>query len=341
MPAFPAARIGDAVTHDLLAPSGVIGTPLAGPCPHGAVVIEGLPAAHVNCTVLCLGTTAAGVVPSPLHTAPVPVVAGVTGGGGPAADSGAAPGEATSPPKSEPATEFTLEVLGGWTGSGSIPIGSIARLPVPEMGMRCDHLVVRIQDPQGNAAVYEYWAESLSGGELAQGKPAKFHTSEPYTIDEFAGKARLNSTQEGGSTYYTFKFGQPKQRDLVWNDDFFRDGFGKMGVAPFAKLREYEAEIEDLDVPDANPQVSRSLFSIDDSEGMMTLKKVIPKPPPPAPAVPVLLPVPSTNPIILGSRTVFVHGMPAARWAPSGDVAACLSMLGDPKLLPTRTVWFG
>ena len=47
---FPAARKGDPVTHDMLAPSGVIGPPLAGPCapPFLPVLVESLPAAHLT-----------------------------------------------------------------------------------------------------------------------------------------------------------------------------------------------------------------------------------------------------------------------------------------------------
>jgi uncharacterized Zn-binding protein involved in type VI secretion len=65
---FPAARKGDPVTHDMLVPSGVIGPPISGPCPQGLVVIENLPAAHLNCTVVCSGATSAG----PAHPPPVP-----------------------------------------------------------------------------------------------------------------------------------------------------------------------------------------------------------------------------------------------------------------------------
>jgi len=65
---FPAARKGDPVTHDLLVPSGVIGPPLTGPCPTGPVMIEMLPAAHVNCLAICSGVTSAG----PVHPPPVP-----------------------------------------------------------------------------------------------------------------------------------------------------------------------------------------------------------------------------------------------------------------------------
>jgi uncharacterized Zn-binding protein involved in type VI secretion len=46
-------------------------------------------------------------------------------------------------------------------------------------------------------------------------------------------------------------------------------------------------------------------------------------------------------PIVVGEPTVLIHGFPAARWAPSGDLAACGAMLGDPKLLATRTVFIG
>jgi hypothetical protein len=46
-------------------------------------------------------------------------------------------------------------------------------------------------------------------------------------------------------------------------------------------------------------------------------------------------------PIITGSATVFINGLPAARWAPSGDATACGAQLGDPKLAATRTVFIG
>jgi hypothetical protein len=67
---FPAARKGDPVTHDMLVPSGVIGPPITGPCPPpmGPVMIEMLPAAHVNCTVICSGVTSLG----PIHPPPIP-----------------------------------------------------------------------------------------------------------------------------------------------------------------------------------------------------------------------------------------------------------------------------
>jgi uncharacterized Zn-binding protein involved in type VI secretion len=61
---FPAARIGDPITHDLLAPSGLIGPPPAGPPP--TVIIENMPAASVGCTCACTGATSAG----PAHPPP-------------------------------------------------------------------------------------------------------------------------------------------------------------------------------------------------------------------------------------------------------------------------------
>jgi uncharacterized Zn-binding protein involved in type VI secretion len=56
-------------------------------------------------------------------------------------------------------------------------------------------------------------------------------------------------------------------------------------------------------------------------------------PPPGAGALP--------PPIITGSATVFINGLPAARWAPSGDTTACGAQLGDPKLAAMRTVFIG
>ena len=56
-------------------------------------------------------------------------------------------------------------------------------------------------------------------------------------------------------------------------------------------------------------------------------------PPPPPPAPP--------PPIVKGSATVFIHGMPAARWTPAPDMGGCLVVLGDAKLTATRTVLIG
>lgn len=75
-----AARIGDPVTHDLLAPSGVIGPPLSPPT-GGMVMIEGMPAAFVSCTAVCSGATSAGMPAHPppgLGAPPVPIVLGST-----------------------------------------------------------------------------------------------------------------------------------------------------------------------------------------------------------------------------------------------------------------------
>jgi uncharacterized Zn-binding protein involved in type VI secretion len=74
---FPAARKGDPVSHDLIVPSGVIGPPITGPCapPFSPVMIEFLPAAHVNCTVVCSGATSFGLIhPPPVPPAPPPPI---------------------------------------------------------------------------------------------------------------------------------------------------------------------------------------------------------------------------------------------------------------------------
>ncbi len=74
---FPAARVADPVTHDFLVPSGVIGPAMVGSCPSGQVLIEGLPAAYVTCTVICTGViTGGGIVHPPPPGAPVPIVMG-------------------------------------------------------------------------------------------------------------------------------------------------------------------------------------------------------------------------------------------------------------------------
>src|SRR4051794_7836682 len=56
-------------------------------------------------------------------------------------------------------------------------------------------------------------------------------------------------------------------------------------------------------------------------------------PPPP--------PVPAPVPIAVGSPTVFIGNMPAARWVPSGDVAGCGVFLGLPAQVATRTTLIG
>jgi hypothetical protein len=43
----------------------------------------------------------------------------------------------------------------------------------------------------------------------------------------------------------------------------------------------------------------------------------------------------------MGSATVLIHGMPASRWTPSGDLSACCAVLGMPALAATRTVFIG
>lgn len=74
---FFAARKMDPVTHDLLVPSGMIGPPITGPCPTGGpVMIEGLPAAHISCTVVCSGAISAGLVHPPPPGPPPPVAMG-------------------------------------------------------------------------------------------------------------------------------------------------------------------------------------------------------------------------------------------------------------------------
>jgi hypothetical protein len=75
---YAAARLTDPITHDMLVPCGVIGPQAPAPCPLcGAqpVIIEGMPAAHVLCTVVCTGVITGGLVhpPPPI---PPPIVKG-------------------------------------------------------------------------------------------------------------------------------------------------------------------------------------------------------------------------------------------------------------------------
>lgn len=59
---FPAARIGDTITHDMIAPCGVIGPAPAGP---STVLIEGMPAATLGCITACTGVISAGLAHPP------------------------------------------------------------------------------------------------------------------------------------------------------------------------------------------------------------------------------------------------------------------------------------
>ena len=77
---FPAARIADPITHDMLVPSGVIGPPIP-PIPgmvSNPVIIEGMPAAIVTCRCICTGVISAGIVlpPIPDPNAQPPIVNG-------------------------------------------------------------------------------------------------------------------------------------------------------------------------------------------------------------------------------------------------------------------------
>jgi uncharacterized Zn-binding protein involved in type VI secretion len=60
-------------------------------------------------------------------------------------------------------------------------------------------------------------------------------------------------------------------------------------------------------------------------------------------AHPPLPPSPPAPPNIIakGSMTVLIHGMPAARWFTSVDVAICTTMIGLPALVATRTTLIG
>jgi uncharacterized Zn-binding protein involved in type VI secretion len=76
---FPAARIADPITHDMLVPSGMIGPAAPAPCPMCAampVMIEGLPAAHVMCTCICSGAITGGVAHPPIPGPQPPIIKG-------------------------------------------------------------------------------------------------------------------------------------------------------------------------------------------------------------------------------------------------------------------------
>lgn len=73
---FPAARLADPITHDMLVPSGVI-APVAAP---SMVIIEGMPAAHVTDIAVCSGAVTGTIVHPPVPTPPfgTPIIKGST-----------------------------------------------------------------------------------------------------------------------------------------------------------------------------------------------------------------------------------------------------------------------
>ena len=74
---FPAARIGDPITHDQIVPCGTIAVPAGPP----TVIVEGLPAATVGCLCMCTGAISAPpfiIHPPPPVTPPIPIVKGST-----------------------------------------------------------------------------------------------------------------------------------------------------------------------------------------------------------------------------------------------------------------------
>lgn len=75
---FPAARLTDPITHDMITPCGVIapGIPPCPQCGSAPVIIEGLPAAHVLCTCACTGVIAAGIAHPPPPGPPLPIPKG-------------------------------------------------------------------------------------------------------------------------------------------------------------------------------------------------------------------------------------------------------------------------
>jgi hypothetical protein len=72
---FPAARIGDPITHDLLVPCGVIAPPAAG-MPPSLTLIEMLPAAYVTCSAVCTGVITGGIVHPPIPGPQPPIAKG-------------------------------------------------------------------------------------------------------------------------------------------------------------------------------------------------------------------------------------------------------------------------
>ena len=110
---FPAARIFDPVTHDALVPSGmIVGEPPA-ESGFGPVLIEHLPAAHVDCIIMCNAKTIAGPAHAPLPPtlipgsgggAPAPGGSAGSGGDAGSSDSSSSAGDGNSPSSSQEET---------------------------------------------------------------------------------------------------------------------------------------------------------------------------------------------------------------------------------------------
>lgn len=159
---FPAARKGDPITHDMIVPCGVIGPPITGPCPPPMypVIIEGLPAAHVNCTVVCTGVVSGGMVHPP-PPVPPPIVTGSqtvfihcmpAARWAPSGDIGAC-GVFLGDPKVA-ATRTVL--IGGSTGAG----GSVAMAALGVPPTRPPTPDELLNDPTVQQALEQAWLDS-------------------------------------------------------------------------------------------------------------------------------------------------------------------------------------
>ena len=351
---FPAARIFDPITHDGVAPCGTIAGPLAGPCPLPPVVIEQLLAAHVGCTVLCTGLTSLGPVHPP--TIPVPPLPGGTAppsappsapGGGPGASAPSSSTEDSTEEESEGEAEeelplepgmkqFSIRVVGGGSVGGSIKIcsgglqGVIVEIVDETDGEKARYIIPSVH---GGFS----FGTALSGELKFGGPPNKFPAPVGVSVKDFFGRIYIGEATANlddlhlpadNMSYVSMNFGAMWRGDSWW--DVHRESFWihdfKVGdskqLGTVAGLMAGAGEM--IYIPFSHEEI----------------EKPEPKPPPIVPPTPPP-PPPPPAPIVKGSATVLIHGMPAARWFPSLDASACGVFLGDPKLTPIRTVFIG
>lgn len=333
---FPAARITDPVSHDGKSIVGTIGSPLA-VCGHMPVNIERKQAAHVGCTVMCGGTTTEAVVHPPI----VPV--GVA----------PCPGCSVSPPPlpdvpvpspdendddddgpkwdGETMKTFQIRLVGGGSLSASIGLGA-GLLELIGAGGKLDGFVFEIRDPEtGDIAEYYYGggAPVLGGGTPIAGEWKKggefqdFEAPNTLQVDQFDGffdiqTASASITPTTGASYIILGI-----KTWVSHENWWESG-------------PYNMEIRGFD-PGPSFQLG-SLWELSESNGLFVEFGGITKGSVTAPSV--AIPVQTSAPIVMGSKTVFIHGKPAAVWHLPGSVS-CGAMLGPPPATMPRNVFIG
>lgn len=345
---YPAAVLHDIVTHDTVAGSGSIAAPGGCTSPHKIVLVQGKMAAHVGNLVMCTGATAAGPA-APAHPPGAPPVTPKGGGSKLGKRRELEAEKEREKIAAKIAKKLTIQVLRGRKGRPS---------QVGEFSIDLDVVVV---DPKtGKTAFYSYKHQFGLGGNISAdivlpdvgvlgsasellgvaldslelkfaikgGDPVEFYVDPGTDVTDLEGGAQYEEGSILGFDDNEFRFGMSSDgRRYEVELDFESDASTQSQPRP--KFQNIVSPF----IPDELPK----LFEAGSSFGEMKLVGQVdlgrdPPPPPPQPGI---------FPIVSGSSTVMIHGMPAARIMPSSDKAACGCSLGHPSMVDTRTVLIG